>query len=225
MTDEPNHPDAGPKVLVVSLAVVTFVTGMVDAVSFLGLDHVFVGNMTGNVVFLGFALAGVPEFSGSASLVALASFLAGAVTAGWLLRHAGRRLFAPFVAGEAMLCSAATVVAVTAGGTTARYAMTVLLALALGVQSAVVRRLGVPDMATTNVLTTTLTALAADHPDPGGWGSHAMRRAALVAAMLLGALVGAVLVVHTSTVWALATAAALLAAVAVVHLAWVPVTE
>jgi uncharacterized membrane protein YoaK (UPF0700 family) len=37
----------------------TVVTGLVDALSYLALGHVFVGNMTGNVVFLGFALAGV----------------------------------------------------------------------------------------------------------------------------------------------------------------------
>ena len=36
----------------------TAVTGLVDAVSYLALGHVFTANMTGNVVFLGFALAG-----------------------------------------------------------------------------------------------------------------------------------------------------------------------
>jgi uncharacterized membrane protein YoaK (UPF0700 family) len=40
------------------LVVMTVVTGIVDAVSYLALGHVFVANMTGNVVFLGFALAG-----------------------------------------------------------------------------------------------------------------------------------------------------------------------
>ena len=36
----------------------TVVTGLVDAFSYLLLGHVFVANMTGNVVFLGFAIAG-----------------------------------------------------------------------------------------------------------------------------------------------------------------------
>ena len=36
------------------------VTGLVDAFSYLVLGHVFVANMTGNVVFLGFAIAGAP---------------------------------------------------------------------------------------------------------------------------------------------------------------------
>jgi uncharacterized membrane protein YoaK (UPF0700 family) len=60
----------------------TVVTGLVDAFSYLALGHVFVANMTGNVVFLGFALAGAPGFSIPASLAALASFVAGALGGG-----------------------------------------------------------------------------------------------------------------------------------------------
>ena len=41
---------------VVALLLLTFGTGMVDAVSVLVLGHVFVANMTGNVIFLGFWL-------------------------------------------------------------------------------------------------------------------------------------------------------------------------
>jgi uncharacterized membrane protein YoaK (UPF0700 family) len=53
----------------------TVVTGIVDAVSILSLGRVFVANMTGNVVFIGFALARAPGFSLSASLSALVGFL------------------------------------------------------------------------------------------------------------------------------------------------------
>jgi hypothetical protein len=45
-------------------------TGLVGAVSCLVLGNVFVANVTGNVVFLGFALAGPPGFPVSASLAA-----------------------------------------------------------------------------------------------------------------------------------------------------------
>ena len=41
----------------------TAAVGIVDAVSVLGLGRVFVASMTGNVVFLGFAAAGVPGFA------------------------------------------------------------------------------------------------------------------------------------------------------------------
>jgi uncharacterized membrane protein YoaK (UPF0700 family) len=61
------------------LLLLTVVTGVVDAISILALGRVFVANMTGNVVFAGFAIAGAPGFSLSASLLALAGFLAGAL--------------------------------------------------------------------------------------------------------------------------------------------------
>src|ERR1039458_10256607 len=74
----------------------TLVTGLVDAFSYLVLGHVFVANMTGNVVFLGFALAGAPGFSIGASVVALASFWLGALIGGrvgsQLGQHRGRLL-------------------------------------------------------------------------------------------------------------------------------------
>ena len=40
------------------MLVLTFTTGINDAVGYLGLDKVFTGNMTGNVVILGMALTG-----------------------------------------------------------------------------------------------------------------------------------------------------------------------
>src|ERR1700723_4183066 len=81
--------------LLISMALVT---GLVDAFSYLVLGHVFVANMTGNVVFLGFALIGAPGFSIGASLVALLSFWLGALIGGRagtrLGQHRGRLLSA-----------------------------------------------------------------------------------------------------------------------------------
>ncbi len=37
------------------LHIATVTTGLIDAISYLGLGHVFTANMTGNVVFLAFA--------------------------------------------------------------------------------------------------------------------------------------------------------------------------
>jgi uncharacterized membrane protein YoaK (UPF0700 family) len=64
------------------LLLLTFGTGLIDAVSILGLGRVFVANMTGNVVFIGFALAGAPGFSLWGSVIALGGFLAGASVGG-----------------------------------------------------------------------------------------------------------------------------------------------
>src|SRR5579872_6078853 len=71
------------------LLALTVVTGLVDAVSILSLGRVFVANMTGNVVFLGFALAGAPGFSLGASLSALAGFLVGAFGGGVAIERFG----------------------------------------------------------------------------------------------------------------------------------------
>src|SRR5205814_3616303 len=87
VSDATTPPKASSQ-LVVALFGLTFVTGTVDAVSFLGLGHVFTANMTGNVVFLGFAFAGATGLSAKASALGLVSFLAGAVAGG----RAGRVL-------------------------------------------------------------------------------------------------------------------------------------
>src|SRR6201989_430250 len=71
------------------LLVLTVLTGVVDAVSILSLGRVFVANMTGNVVFVGFALAGASGFSLSASLSALGGFLVGAAAGGALSERLG----------------------------------------------------------------------------------------------------------------------------------------
>jgi uncharacterized membrane protein YoaK (UPF0700 family) len=199
--------------LVPLLVILTVVTGTVDAVSILRLGRVFVANMTGNVVFLGFAVSGAPGFSVSASLVAVGAFLAGAAIGGRVFSLPAHQRLTRVATAEALLCAAATVVAIAAHGTAARYTMSVLLALAMGAQNATVRKLAVADM-TTTVLTLTLTGLAADRPDFSAPASHSRRRVASVAAMLAGAVAGAVIVLHASTGWALGTATLLLVVVA-----------
>src|SRR5262249_34299556 len=96
------------------LIVLTIVTGLVDAVSYLALDHVFVANMTGNVVFLGFAVVDAEDFSVPASLTAIAAFLFGALAGGWLVGRYGAhrgRLLAATVLIETLLVALALVVA------------------------------------------------------------------------------------------------------------------
>jgi uncharacterized membrane protein YoaK (UPF0700 family) len=198
----------------------TLLTGVVDAVSYIALGHVFVANMTGNVVLLGFALAGAPALSVVASLVALGAFLAGAAVGGVLARRVGRHR------GVLLRAAAATEVALLAAGLVAalgapepvhgarRAIVVVALSLAMGVQSAVARRIAVPDLATI-VLTLTLSALVADGASRGEAGATAARRVAAILAMFAGALAGGLLTVHASPAAALAlgTAAALAVAI------------
>jgi uncharacterized membrane protein YoaK (UPF0700 family) len=185
------------------LLALTVVTGVVDAVSYLALGHVFVANMTGNVVFLGFALAGAEGLSALASVVAMTAFLAGALAGGRVAArcaaHRGKVLAIAVAAQTVLAAAAALAAALFDGdrvGSPLRYTLIVLLGLAMGLQNAVVRRLGVPDL-TTTVLTLTLTGLAADSTPAGGPAPRPGRRILSVLAMFLGALAGALLLRHT----------------------------
>jgi uncharacterized membrane protein YoaK (UPF0700 family) len=199
-----------------ALLALTFTTGLVDAVSYLALGHVFTANMTGNVVLLGFGIAGSGDLPVLAPLVSLASFLVGAGLGGILVKRLADRhsalvtralwIEAALLAGAAILAAAANVHPGDAGA----YGLIVLIAFAMGVRSAVVRRIGVPDM-TTTVLTLTLTSLAADSASLGRAGKGSVRRLAAVLAMLAGAVAGALLL-KTATFLPLAVAAAIAAA-------------
>jgi uncharacterized membrane protein YoaK (UPF0700 family) len=165
--------DSGHGPLPALLIMLTVVTGIVDAVSYIALGHVFVANMTGNVVFLGFALAGASGLSVPVSLAALGAFLLGALAGGRIAtrsgRHRGRHLrtaMAIAVVSVLVAILLATIFGqpVSEG---ARYALIVPLAIAMGIQNATARRLAVPDL-TTTVLTMTLTGVAADSRLAGG---------------------------------------------------------
>ncbi len=207
--------------LLVTLTVLTVVSGMVDAVSYLGLGHVFTANMTGNVVILGFAVAGAPGFSIPASLASLGSFLAGAIAAGRVTSHVTSRRHWLLIAMtiEGLFAGGAAVVSafhsgdITSGS--ARYTIIAVLAFAMGVRNSTIRRLAVPDI-TTTVLTMTLTGLAADSSLAGGTNPKFARRSSAVAAMLGGAIAGAALYLHTGATWPLAVVAAVVLATTIV---------
>jgi uncharacterized membrane protein YoaK (UPF0700 family) len=200
------------------MILLTIVTGIVDALAYLRLGHVFVANMTGNVVFLGFAAAGAHGLSVPGSLLALGCFLPGGATAGRLAGRFGEnrlRLLRAGAAVQLFLCIVAVAVAAAAGdelGTAGRYALIALLALAMGVQNATARRVAVPELATT-VLTLTLTGIAADSWLGGGSGAKTARRVVSVTAMLLGAVIGALLLLHLAPVAPIALASGILAVV------------
>jgi uncharacterized membrane protein YoaK (UPF0700 family) len=207
-----------------ALLALTFTTGLVDAVSYLALGRVFTANMTGNIVLLGFGIAGSGGLPVVAPLVSLAAFLLGAGAGGVLVKRMGPRhpvLVARALAIEVSLLSLATIVAAATTvepGHAPVYVLIVLMASAMGVRNAMVRRIGVPDL-TTTVLTMTLTALAAESRPTGGSGKGSVRRIAAVLAMLMGALVGALLL--KTNVWLPLGLAALLALAT--GLAYVPV--
>jgi uncharacterized membrane protein YoaK (UPF0700 family) len=202
------------------LLVLTVVTGLVDAFSYLELGHVFVANMTGNVVFLAFALAGANGFSLAASALALVAFALGAAGSGRIVTHVGPRR-GRVLAVTATLEVVVTAVAVTIGWTVSdpgtgvsRFVLVALLAGGAGMQSGTARKLAVPDLNTT-VLTQTLAGLAFESRLGGGTSSQIGRRGLTVTAMFLGALIGAVTELHVSRPLGLLIAMVLLMVVAV----------
>jgi uncharacterized membrane protein YoaK (UPF0700 family) len=203
------RPDATRRVQppLLALSLLTLVTGLVDAACYLGLGRVFTANMTGNVVLLAFGAAGAQGLPVLAPTVSLLVFLVGATAGGRLASSmvgpAGAEVPAPLrrrwvtvtLLGELLLVAMAAVVAIglpVGGGGARRYVVIGLLAAALVLQNATVRRLAVPDV-TTTVLTLTLTGLAADSWLAGGRSPRAGRRVAAVGLMAAGALVGALL--------------------------------
>jgi len=181
------------------LLALTAVTGFVDAVSYLALGHVFTANMTGNVVFLGFAIAAAPGLSIGRSGAALGAFAIGATIGGRLaarIASAPRLRWVSVGLGiEAILLLAAAALAAGAGDDLLRdpprlYGLIVLTGLAMGVRNAVVRKVAERDL-TTTVLTLTITGIAADSTLAGGANPGWTRRALSVALMFAGAAAGA----------------------------------
>jgi uncharacterized membrane protein YoaK (UPF0700 family) len=193
------------------LVAMTLVTGLVDAFSYLVLGHVFVANMTGNVLFIAFALAGEHGFSIASSLIALGSFALGSLAGGLLGSrigdHRGRLLWT--AAGiQALLLGSAVIFSILAGNPVPivyAYPLIIALGISMGLQNATARKLAVPDL-TTTVLTLTMTGIFADSRLAGGSGSKAGRRLISVLAMFTGALLGVLMILYVSIVYPLVIA-------------------
>lgn len=199
------------------------VTGIVDAVCYLAFGHVFTANMTGNVVLLGFAVAGVESLSVSRSMTALAAFLIGAVLGVRLARSMNssthRWPAAAFGSEATLLFVSAAVATSTSGGaeapSTAVYLVIVLTGLAMGMRNATIRRLGEREVNTT-VLTMTLTGIGADSLLAGGSNQGVVRRVGFVMSVLTGAAAGALLLRYSAALTlGVASAASGVCAVAV----------
>jgi uncharacterized membrane protein YoaK (UPF0700 family) len=210
-----NDPRHGP--LPALLLVLTVLTGLVDAVSYLRLGHVFVSNMTGNIVFLGFAMAGAGDIAPLHSLIAILTFALGSAAGGRLSvrfgAHRGRFL-ALAIAMEVVLVLGALACSfgsVTLTAEVVTYTQIILLALAMGIQNTAARTVAVPDL-TTTVITLTMTAFAAESFLGTGTNRNAGRRASAMAAMLIGALIGGALVLHRGVAPALTAVLLLLIA-------------
>lgn len=184
------------------MLILTFATGIVDAIGYLGLDHVFAGNMTGNVVVLGMGLNGADGLPSLGPALALVAFVLGAAAVGRLLRPVQAKGWSGV--HTALLVVVGVVLAVAAALLYASEArpvrpwnlvITAMLALAMGAQAATARHVAVKDV-TTVVVTSTITSLAADRWR-GAERQPWVRRVLAIVGIAAGALAGAsLLTVH-----------------------------
>ena len=211
-------PDRERKHLILML-LLTFGTGMIDAIGYLGLDRVFTGNMTGNVVILGMAVAGSDDLPIIGPALALVGFMLGAAFAGRALPAKTDHWIARFswmlVANAViMIGSAIALIAIGDGLDTGSAApVTTALAVAMGLQAGLARVIAVRDV-TTVVVTSTITSLASDSVLGANKRAGAGRRIASISLITAGALVGALMVHwHLSSGLFVSAAIALTAAV------------
>ena len=179
-----------------ALLLLTFATGLADAISILVLGHVFVANMTGNVIFLGFWLAPKANIDLTAVAVALPTFVCTTIFSGRLSRHFGertRRWITTVLATEIVLL---VVLSILAGTGVLRYhdntklVMIAVLAVTFGLQHSSARQFGIQELSTT-VLTSTIVSLGLDSRLAGGTGEREKLRLSVVFTMCAGAFVGA----------------------------------
>jgi len=195
----------------------TFSTGVIDAVGYLGLDRVFTGNMTGNVVILGMALAGADDLPVVGPVIALLLFMLGALIAGRTLRPveagwSGRSTVLFALVGVVILLAAIPMLVLDDPVEPIKLAVTGALGLAMGLQAGAARHISVKDV-TTVVVTSTIVGLAFDSKFGGASGQQWKRRLGAVALIGLGAYAGALLLqVHIGVGMAVAAGITLVVA-------------
>jgi uncharacterized membrane protein YoaK (UPF0700 family) len=202
------------------LLALTIATGMVDAVSFLRLDHVFVANMTGNIAFIAFGVAGAKGFSVLTASTALGGFVVGASLGGWSSRSwdRARLLSASTAVKLSMSIPAVLIVAITGvpSESVSTYVVTALLAVSMGVQNASISQLAATHLRRTTVVTSTLTGLFSNLRTIGVRGTLTHDRMASLGSLFIGCVVGAALVLSSGPLAALGVEVGLVAAVGVV---------
>ncbi|WP_066582718.1 YoaK family protein [Cellulomonas timonensis] len=183
----------------VLLLVLTFGTGVVDAVSYLVLDRVIAGNMSGNVLLLGMGLAGAGGLQVAGPAIAFAAFWLGAQLCGhalrgapdgWTSRVSALIAFSGVVVG---LVGVGVALVPPATSQPSGLGAAAVLGACMGAQAAAARATGVADLVA-DAITGALVGLGLtfrdSRPDPGRW-SRRMGNFALIG---VGAFAGALLI-------------------------------
>ncbi|MFJ1704766.1 YoaK family protein [Kitasatospora sp. NPDC088346] len=182
-----------------ALVGLTVTTGLIEAVCFLALGHVFTAVMTGNLLFLAFGVAGARGLSALASAVSFGGFTVGVVAGAAVEARVDARRHRWFLVGlvvESLLLGAAAAAAwdlpPTGDDPSPRHlAVVAATAVAMGLRNVTTLRAHVPDLPTT-IATRTLTALLSGAA-PAGGGRPVLRRTAALGSMFGGGVLGALM--------------------------------
>lgn len=157
---------------------IAWAAGCVDAISYIGLGHVFTANMTGNTVLLGLALGQVEGLASLRSVIALGAFALGVALGVVTLGEGSAQGRWPKAVTRAIVVECALLGLFALGrlltpadsGGGLAYGLIALAAAAMGIQSAAMRHLNLPGVATTYI-TGTMTGIVAGlirHSRPNG---------------------------------------------------------
>ena len=194
------------------LYLVSAICGMIDVTCIKALGGVFAEMMTGNLLLMAVDVGSGGTFVRSSRyLWPLGAFAIGAILGGRLLllpderavRRAAFMIVWSTIAISAGICG----IYEPNGVETLGHAITAVLAFGMGLQTAILRRHGVQDLAT-NVMTLTLTALLSESRLGEGSRRNVVRRALSIACFFTGGVVAAALV-YRGTVYPLGLAAIL----------------
>ena len=202
-----------------ALYLITGICGLIDATSFLCFGEVFVELVTGNLVFMAFYIGtGHPVSRFGKYVEVVVAFAIGAIAGGRLVRKGEQQPRLGFFVEWGLLVAALLITVIVHPGQEgpARWFVVTLLALAMGIQNALIRRHGVPDLAT-NVMTLTFTGLLAETRLAGGSNDRWQRRLGSVVIFVAGVSLGALLATEFGP-WAPLAVAVLLFTVALAGL-------
>lgn len=191
------------------LFLVSATCGAIDAACVLALGGVFAEMMTGNLMLMAVALGSGGKIAHTERFLwPLIAFAIGSILGGRLMRAAEEpktRKIGFFLVWSTIAVSAAICFAYEPNGReTLGRAVTALLAMGMGIQTVLLRRHGVPDVAI-NVMTLTMNAVLVDSRVAGGNPRKSARRALSIVCFFGGGVLSAFLV-KFGTYWSLGLA-------------------
>lgn len=193
------NPNTRPVVLL--MYALTFTSGIIDAVTILGLGDIFASLMTGNIVFIGLGLGGFEDVSPLRNALAIIAFILGSAAAGWVAKKFAKKrvgswlLVVCLIEVIFLMGAAWSAWDMEADGVDNSFSVHVMIAIglasfAMGLRNSTVLRLSISDLKVT-VLTLAISGFGADLGAGKSERTKQVRRLASIFLIGSGAAFGA----------------------------------